>query len=47
MFPYRIQQKSGIPYKDMVFYDDEYDNIEDVSELGMWQAVVHCTHPCV
>ena len=47
LFPYRIQQKSGIPYNDMVFYDDEYDNIEDVSGLGMWPAVDDCTHTYV
>jgi magnesium-dependent phosphatase 1 len=32
-----IQDKSGIPFNNMVFFDDEYRNIEDVSKLG-----VHC-----
>lgn len=31
----KIQQASGIAYEDMVFYDDEYDNIEDIKELGV------------
>jgi len=30
-----IQAKSGVPYNKMVFFDDEYRNIEDVSKLGV------------
>ena len=35
----KIQRASGIPYSDMVFFDNEYRNIEDVSSLG-----VHCVY---
>jgi magnesium-dependent phosphatase 1 len=30
-----IQQKSGIPYSQMVFFDDEHRNIADVSSMGI------------
>ncbi|XP_078007406.1 magnesium-dependent phosphatase 1 isoform X4 [Phascolarctos cinereus] len=30
----RLQQKSGIPYSEMIFFDDEKRNIIDVSKLG-------------
>ena len=30
-----IQNHFGIPYPDMVFFDDEYRNIEEVGELGV------------
>ena len=32
--PYRIQKKSGVAFQDMIFFDDEYGNVVDVSELG-------------
>ncbi|XP_069094263.1 magnesium-dependent phosphatase 1 isoform X3 [Pleurodeles waltl] len=35
----RIQKKSGIPYSEMVFFDDETRNIRDISKLG-----VTCVH---
>ncbi|KAM9066274.1 magnesium-dependent phosphatase 1 [Sarcophilus harrisii] len=35
----RLQQKSGIPYSKMIFFDDEKRNIIDVSKLG-----VTCIH---
>ncbi|XP_072479567.1 magnesium-dependent phosphatase 1 isoform X3 [Notamacropus eugenii] len=35
----RLQQKSGIPYSEMIFFDDEKRNIIDVSKLG-----VTCIH---
>ncbi|XP_072528233.1 magnesium-dependent phosphatase 1-like isoform X1 [Salminus brasiliensis] len=33
----RLQADSGVPYTDMMFFDDEQRNITDVSRLG-----VHC-----
>lgn len=30
-----LQQKSKLSYSDMVFFDDEYRNIEEVSQLGV------------
>ena len=30
----RIKTASGVEYKDMLFFDDEYGNIEDISTLG-------------
>ena len=33
-FVFRFQQQSGLPYKDMLFFDDEYRNIRDVGSLG-------------
>jgi magnesium-dependent phosphatase 1 len=30
-----IKKQSNISFNDMVFFDDEYRNIEDVSELGV------------
>ena len=30
-----LHNESGIPYKDMIFYDDEQRNITDVSSLGV------------
>ncbi|XP_074090904.1 magnesium-dependent phosphatase 1 [Macrotis lagotis] len=35
----RLRQKSGIPYSEMIFFDDEKRNIVDVSKLG-----VTCIH---
>jgi len=34
---HRLHQKTGIPYEEMTFFDNEYGNIRDVSKLG-----VHC-----
>ena len=30
-----LQEKTGIPYMDMIFFDDEYRNIDEVSKLGV------------
>ena len=30
-----LQEKTGIAYQDMIFFDDEYRNIEEVSQLGV------------
>jgi len=30
-----IQEKTGFSYRDMVFFDDEYRNIDEVSSLGV------------
>ena len=30
-----IRRRSGVPYERMVFFDDEYRNIRDVSALGV------------
>ncbi|GFO05901.1 Magnesium-dependent phosphatase 1 [Plakobranchus ocellatus] len=35
----KLHQQSGIPYEDMIFFDDEHRNIHDVSTLG-----VTCVH---
>ena len=35
----QIQKKSSVAFQDMIFFDDEYGNIVDVSELG-----VTCIH---
>mmetsp|Transcript_28387 Transcript_28387/g.72945 ORF Transcript_28387/g.72945 Transcript_28387/m.72945 type:complete len:156 (-) Transcript_28387:264-731(-) len=35
----RIHEQSGIDYKDMIFFDNERRNIEDVQQLG-----VTCVH---
>ncbi|XP_054304979.1 magnesium-dependent phosphatase 1 isoform X2 [Pongo pygmaeus] len=35
----RLQQKTGIPFSQMIFFDDERRNIVDVSKLG-----VTCIH---
>ena len=32
---HKIQKHFNIPYTEMVFFDDEYRNIEEVSELGV------------
>ncbi|RUS84945.1 hypothetical protein EGW08_007307 [Elysia chlorotica] len=31
----KLHQQSGIPYEDMIFFDDEHRNIHDVSSLGV------------
>lgn len=31
----RLVEKSGIDYKDILFFDDEMRNIRDVSKLGV------------
>ena len=33
-FYFRFAQASGIPYKDMLFFDDEERNIHEISRLG-------------
>ncbi|KAM4853936.1 magnesium-dependent phosphatase 1 [Thomomys bottae] len=35
----RLQQKTGVPFSQMIFFDDEKRNIVDVSQLG-----VTCIH---
>lgn len=35
----RIHKRTGIPYEDMVFFDNEYRNVRDVQRLG-----VVCVH---
>ncbi|XP_021099517.1 magnesium-dependent phosphatase 1-like [Heterocephalus glaber] len=35
----RLQQKTGVPFSQMIFFDDEKRNIVDVSKLG-----VTCIH---
>jgi len=35
-----IRKKSGIAYNDMVFFDDEHRNIEDVGKLGVHSNLV-------
>lgn len=30
-----LQEKTGIPYREMIFFDDEYRNIEEVGRLGV------------
>ena len=31
---HRIKKDSGVDYRDMLFFDDDYANIRDVSKLG-------------
>lgn len=31
---FRIKEASGMEYRDMLFFDDEYENIRNVSSLG-------------
>lgn len=31
----KFKKNSGVPFKDMLFFDDEYRNIEDISKLGV------------
>mgnify|MGYP006299586293 CR=1 FL=1 len=35
----RLHQQSGVPFQQMLFFDDEYRNIDEVGELGV--NVVH------
>ena len=37
---HRIKKDSGVDYKDMLFFDDEYRNIRDISKLGKHICVV-------
>ena len=37
-FLFRIHKKSGVAFQDMIFFDDEYGNIVDVSKLGTVQS---------
>jgi magnesium-dependent phosphatase 1 len=30
-----LREKTGLKYSDMIFFDDEYRNIEEVSQLGV------------
>ncbi|XP_064467660.1 magnesium-dependent phosphatase 1-like [Ornithodoros turicata] len=38
----KFASKTGIPYRDMLFFDDEYRNIRDVSKLGV--TCIHAQH---
>lgn len=31
----KLKEKSGVDYRDMLFFDDEYLNIKDISSLGI------------
>ena len=31
----KLQEATGIPYSEMIFFDDEQRNIEDVASLGV------------
>jgi len=35
-----IQERAGVSFKEMLFFDDEHRNIEDVSELGVRSVYV-------
>lgn len=37
----KIQQKTGIPYSNMLFFDDEDRNIQAISQLGVKSVLVH------
>ncbi|XP_072528239.1 magnesium-dependent phosphatase 1-like isoform X1 [Salminus brasiliensis] len=37
----RLQADSGVPFTDMMFFDDEQRNITDVSSLGVHCVLVH------
>lgn len=32
---FRLKKDSSMEYRDMLFFDDEYGNIQDISSLGM------------
>jgi magnesium-dependent phosphatase 1 len=36
----RLREKSGVSYADMLFFDNERENIDEVARLGV--ACVHC-----
>ncbi|XP_013788974.2 magnesium-dependent phosphatase 1-like, partial [Limulus polyphemus] len=36
----RFQEKSGIPYSQMLFFDDEHRNIYEISKLGVTSIFV-------
>lgn len=38
----RLQSQSGIPFSDMVFFDDEMRNIQEVGSLGVNAVYVEC-----
>ncbi|KAK1803756.1 hypothetical protein P4O66_020780, partial [Electrophorus voltai] len=42
----RLKKASGVPYTDMMFFDDEHRNITDVSRLGTKRNRLNCVH-CV
>ena len=35
-----IKKSSGVEYVDMLFFDDEYGNIRDISSIG-WSTRLH------
>lgn len=37
---FRLRRRSGVSYSDMIFFDDEERNIEDVSQLGVTSILV-------
>ena len=39
-----IKKSSGVEYVDMLFFDDEYGNIRDISSIG-WSTCLHDKPP--
>ncbi|XP_062871880.1 magnesium-dependent phosphatase 1 [Trichomycterus rosablanca] len=37
----RLQEDSGVPYTDMIFFDDDMWNISEVRRLGVYCVLVH------
>lgn len=35
-----LQNKTGLPYREMIFFDDEYRNIDEVSRMGVTSVFV-------
>lgn len=35
-----LKEKAGLAYEDMIFFDDEYRNIHEVSQLGVEAVIV-------
>ena len=36
----RLKEQTGVPYSDMIFFDDEPRNINDISALGVYSVLV-------
>nr|KYP61187.1 Magnesium-dependent phosphatase 1 [Cajanus cajan] len=36
----RIQSKTGVPYKSMLFFDDDDNNIQEISKIGVTSILV-------
>ena len=41
---YSIKKNSGVEYVDMLFFDDEYGNIRDISSIG-WSTHLLASYP--